>query len=157
MASNSLKEVITMGMISLDSVLDDAAKQTLPSLPPHTLQVKVNSIYHLIQNLSVDRGLVKNVQVIVFEMRNQLITIHLIHQQGSTLHTDKEDILIPRISFLYILPSGHTCLCRQFALTLGYATFNSCQGLNFDCVGVDLTYLVFSHGQLYTALSRIPD
>ena len=63
----------------------------------------------------------------------------------------------------------HTCLrsertigvptvFREPCLTLGYATtFNSCQGLNIDRVGVDLTYPVFSHGQLYTALSHIPD
>jgi ATP-dependent DNA helicase PIF1 len=158
MASDSLKEVTAAGMISPDSVLDYAAKQTPPGLPPHTLQVKVNGIYRLIRNLSVDRGLVKNARVIVSEMGNRLITVRLIHRQGSTLHADEEDILIPRISFSYILPSGHTLLRRQFPLTLGYATtFNSCQGLNLDRVGVDLTYPVFSHGQLYTALSRIPD
>ena len=158
MASDSLKEVTAAGMISPDSVLDYAAKQTPPGLPPHTLQIKVNGIYRLIRNFSVDRGLVKNARVIVSEMGNRLITVRLIHQQGSTLYADDEDVLIPRISFTSILPSGHTLLRRQFPLTLGYATtFNSCQGLNLDCVGVDLTYPVFSHGQLYTALSRIPD
>jgi len=46
----------------------------------------------------------------------------------------------------------------SFPLTLGYATtFNSCQGLNLDHVGVNLTDPVFSHGQLYTTLSHIPD
>ena len=34
-------------------------------------------------------------------------------------------------------------------------TFNSCQGLTLDIVGVDLTQPVFSHGQLYTALLHI--
>jgi hypothetical protein len=33
--------------------------------------------------------------------------------------------------------------------------FNSYQGLNLDAIGADLTYLVFSHGHLYTTLSRI--
>ena len=41
-------------------------------------------------------------------------------------------------------------------LAPAYATtFNSCQGLTLDRVGVDLTRPVFSHGQLYTALSQI--
>src|SRR5882762_12006044 len=67
-----------------------------------------------------------------------------------------EDILIPRISFIYGLSSGHTLLRKQFPLAPAYATtFNSCQGLTLDRVGVDLTRPVFSHGQLYTALSRI--
>ncbi|KIM52666.1 hypothetical protein SCLCIDRAFT_140708, partial [Scleroderma citrinum Foug A] len=45
---------------------------------------------------------------------------------------------------------------KQFPLAPAYATtFNSCQGLTLDCVGIDLTRPVFSHGQLYTALSRI--
>jgi hypothetical protein len=158
MAADCLKEVNSAGLASPDSVLDYAAKQTPPGLPPHTLQVKVNGIYRLIRNFSVDRGLVKNARVIVTELGNRLITVRLIHQRGSTLYADDEDVLIPRISFTYVLPSGHTLLRRQFPLTLGYATtFNSCQGLNLDRVGVDLTYPVFSHGQLYTALSRIPD
>lgn len=65
-------------------------------------------------------------------------------------------ILLPRISFTHSLRSGHTLLRRQFPLAPAYATtFNSCQGLTLDRVGVDLTVPMFSHGQLYTALSRI--
>ena len=30
-----------------------------------------------------------------------------------------------------------------------------CQGLTLDCVGIDLTQDVFTHGQLYTAISRV--
>ncbi|KIM65719.1 hypothetical protein SCLCIDRAFT_112413, partial [Scleroderma citrinum Foug A] len=47
-------------------------------------------------------------------------------------------------------------LHKQFPLAPAYATtFNSCQGLTLDCVGIDLTCPVFSHRQLYTALSCI--
>ncbi|KIN94374.1 hypothetical protein M404DRAFT_55099, partial [Pisolithus tinctorius Marx 270] len=44
----------------------------------------------------------------------------------------------------------------QFPLAPAYATtFNCCQGLTLDAVGINLTRPVFSHGQLYTALSWI--
>ena len=36
-----------------------------------------------------------------------------------------------------------------------HSTFHGCQGLTLDRVGVDLMQDVFTHGQLYTALSRI--
>jgi len=65
MAANCLKEVTAAGLTSLDSVLDYTAKQTPPGLPPHTLHIKVNGIYRLIHNFFVNRGLVKNAQVIV--------------------------------------------------------------------------------------------
>jgi len=45
MAANCLKEVTTASLTSPDSVLDYAAKQTPPGLPPHTLHIKVNGIY----------------------------------------------------------------------------------------------------------------
>ena len=52
--------------------------------------------------------------------------------------------------------SCHTLLWQQFPLAPAYATtFNGCQGLTLDKVGVDLETNVFSHGQLYTALSRV--
>jgi len=39
---------------------------------------------------------------------------------------------------------------------MAYAsTFHSCQGLTLDYVGIDLTTPVFTHGQLYTALSQV--
>ena len=44
----------------------------------------------------------------------------------------------------------------QFPLAPAYtSTFNGCQGLTLDRIGLDLTIPVFSHGQLYTALTRI--
>jgi hypothetical protein len=44
----------------------------------------------------------------------------------------------------------------QFPLRLAYAmTFNGCQGLTLDKTVLDLCCEVFTHGQLYTALSRI--
>jgi ATP-dependent exoDNAse (exonuclease V) alpha subunit len=92
----------------------------------------------------------------VTDVGTRLVTVRLIRERRGVLHTDGEDVLIPRISFTHHLPSGHTLLRRQFPLAAGYAaTFNSCQGLNLDAVAVDLTRPVFSHGQLYTALSRI--
>lgn len=125
-------------------------------ITPHILTIKVNGVYRLLQNFSLDCGLVKNTCMIVTDIGTRLVTVCLICEQRGVLHTDSEDILIPRISFIYRLPSGHTLLRRQFPLTARYAaTFNSCQGLNLDAVAVDLTWPVFSHEQLYTALSRI--
>jgi hypothetical protein len=74
MATDCLKEV-NRGLASSDSILDYAAKQTPPGLSPHTLQVKVNSIYRLIRNFSIDHGLVKNARVIMTELGNRLITV----------------------------------------------------------------------------------
>ena len=63
---------------------------------------------------------------------------------------------MPRITFKETLSSGHTLLRKQFPLAPAYAsTFHSCQGLTLDQIGIDLTHPVFTHGQLYTALSRV--
>jgi ATP-dependent DNA helicase PIF1 len=70
MAVDSLKEVNAAGLVSPDSALDYIAKQNPPGLPPHTLTIKINGIYRLIHNLSIDRGLVKNVRVIIMDIGN---------------------------------------------------------------------------------------
>ncbi|KIK23157.1 hypothetical protein PISMIDRAFT_100951 [Pisolithus microcarpus 441] len=68
----------------------------------------------------------------------------------------QNNILIPHITFHSNLPSGHTLLRCQSPLAPAYpSTFNSCQGLMLDSMGIDLTNPIFSHGQLYTALSHI--
>jgi hypothetical protein len=36
-------------------------------------------------------------------------------------------------------------------------TFNGCQGLTVSSLGLDLRRPVFSHGQLYSAMTRVPN
>lgn len=65
-------------------------------------------------------------------------------------------VIIPRID---IAPTDtnlpFTLRRRQFPITLAYSmTITKSQGQTFDHVGIDLQTPVFSHGQLYVALSR---
>ena len=47
---------------------------------------------------------------------------------------------------------------KQIPLALCYATtFNGCQGLTVRRLVLDLRRPVFSHGQLYSAMTRVPD
>jgi hypothetical protein len=138
-----------------DAVLDYVRYQRPHGVPDYSLAVKVGGVYRLLRNLSIDQGLVKNARVVVVGMGLKLVTVRLL-QCTQTLGTNPDDILLPRITFKERLRSGHTLCRRQFPLAPAYAsTFHSCQGLTLDCVGVDLTQDVFTHGQLYTALSRI--
>jgi hypothetical protein len=158
LGADSLKEVEEAGMTPPDSVLDYVAKHTPPGMPPHSLTIKTNSVFRLLRNFSLDLGLVKNVRVVVIDVGVRIVTVRLLRGMSGVTGTyvDSEDILIPRISFTAALSSGHTLLRRQFPLAPAYSTtFNSCQGLTLDVIGVDLRRPVFSHGQLYTALSRI--
>ena len=153
LSADSIKEATDVGIIAPSGYIDYHREHTPPGLPPHKLEVKVNGVYRLMRNLSVDRGLVKNCRVIVKAVGSSVISVQVMTKNGPL----PEEVLLPRITFTYSIPgSGFTLCRRQFPLAPAYATtFNSCQGLTLDKVGVDLTNPVFSHGQLYTALSRI--
>ena len=139
--------------IPYSSVLDYVASHPPTGMPPAKLTVKVGAVYRIMRNFSVERGLVKNACVLVTDLGVRLISVRLLKD---TFSMENEDILLPRITFSSRLPSGHTLIRKQFPLAPAYATtFNSCQGLTLDIIGMDLTKPVFSHGQLYTALSRV--
>lgn len=157
LATDSLKEGAEVDATPPASVLNDVARQPPPGMPARALTIKVNGVYRLMCNLSPDRGLVKNTRVVIIAMGKRIITVRILRGIGAgSVLVDMEDVLISRIPFTTVVESGHTLVRRQFPLAPAYATtFNSCQGLTLDVVGVDLTRPVFSHGQLYTALSRI--
>jgi hypothetical protein len=74
-----------------------------------------------------------------------------------TMHSCRSEVkayLVPRIAFTRSHSSGHTLLWHQFPLAPAHATtFNGCQGLTLDMLGMDLTQPVSSHGQLYTVFT----
>ena len=156
LAADDIKEVNDENLHPT-SLLDYVCRQTPPGIPPHLLTVKIGGIYQLLRNLSVSRNLVKNTRVIITHLGDRLITVHKIGCLNPTTNQQNVDIILPRISFSTTLPSSNYMILRkQFPLAPAYtSTFNSCQGLTLDCVGIDLTKPIFSHGQLYTAFSQI--
>ncbi len=64
--------------------------------------------------------------------------------------------MIPRINFIVEERGMPWVLyCRQFPVKLAFAlTINKAEGQSLEVVGVDLRESVFTHGQLYMALSR---
>jgi len=153
LAADSLQEINTAGIVSPHAALDFVATQTPAGLPAHALTMKVGGIYRFLRNFSLDRQLVKNARVTITNIGSRLITVQLLAEH---LTSASDDILIPRISFTHNLYSGHTLVRKQFPLAPAYATtFNSCQGMTLDKISIDLVKPVFSHGQLYTALSTI--
>lgn len=147
------------GVTSLcpQAVLDYSMRNPLPGLPHFAIDVKIGCVYRMLRNFSHDQGVVKNVRCLVTHIGHRLLMVHIIADGAMGEQVLAEDVLIPRINFTYTIPgTGMTLQRRQFPLGLAYATtFNSCQGLTLDRVGVELTKPVFSHGQLYVALSRI--
>ncbi|CAG8769459.1 3928_t:CDS:2, partial [Cetraspora pellucida] len=156
----------TVNLYSTDDLADDKTQENninqrnmpttelmnsfnAPRIPQHCLTLKQGCVATIMRNLSLQDGLCKNSRVIITNIGHRLITV-------------KNPITnciahLPRITFLF--RSSHfpfKIRRHQFPLRLAYSsTFNSSQGLTLDRVVLDLHTLVFSHGQLYTALTRV--
>lgn len=123
-------------------------------VPLHRVEVKVGAICALMQNISFKDGLVKNSKVVVVSMHPRHVMIKTIPRDGSA---PKHFALTKRtFEFRQSEGAGYSILRRQIPLKLAYAnTFNGCQSQTLDRIVVDIRNPVFSHGQLYTALSRV--
>jgi ATP-dependent DNA helicase PIF1 len=124
---------------------------TFSGMPPHQLTLKKGSIVMLLRNLNPKKGLCNGTRLVVKECHRNLITAEVLSE------SNKGDIVtIPRIDFQ---PSDvnlpFKLKRRQFPLIPAFSiTINKSQGQTFDHVGLFLSEPVFSHGQLYVALSR---
>lgn len=110
LAADSLQEADEVGLMSPPHILDYVAAHTPPGLPHHTLNIKVNAIYRLMHNFSIDAGLVKNTRLIITGIGTHLVTACILHGIGGSSFIDAEDILLPHINFTHALHSGHTLL-----------------------------------------------
>ncbi|XP_043476432.1 ATP-dependent DNA helicase pif1-like [Leptopilina heterotoma] len=127
----------------------------IPGLPVHKLILKIGAIVMLIRNISINDGLCNGTRLKILELHKFNIKVLIItgSKEGTTA-------FVPRI----ILDSGENSnlpfilFRRQFPIVLAFAiTINKSQGQSFQKLGILFNKPLFSHGQLYVALSRCTD
>ncbi|CAL5421282.1 unnamed protein product [Camellia sinensis] len=122
-----------------------------PGLPAFKVELKVGCPIMLLRNIAPKDGLCNGTRLMVSRCDTRIIEARIL-----TGEKFGNLAFIPRIS---LTPSSaempFRMTRRQFPVRLAYAlTINKSQGQSVKFVGVDLRTPVFSHGQLYVALSR---
>jgi ATP-dependent DNA helicase PIF1 len=128
---------------------------TPPGMPPHALTIKVNGIYMLLRNMNVEEGQCNGSRFIVTGVSQHTLHCELIRDDPTL---PPSTFILPRITCTPPDKYPFMFTRRQFPIRPAFAmTINKSQGGTFDKVGIELTSPVFTHGQLYVAVSRTSD
>mmetsp|Transcript_13935 Transcript_13935/g.25805 ORF Transcript_13935/g.25805 Transcript_13935/m.25805 type:complete len:831 (-) Transcript_13935:1923-4415(-) len=120
-------------------------------LPPHRLLLHEGMVIMLLRNMDKRLGLCNGSRLLIRRLQQHVIDAEVLTgaRRGSRVY-------IPRIT---LSPATHLLPFqlqrRQFPVRPAYAmTINKSQGQTLRTVGISLIKPVFTHGQLYVALSR---
>ena len=122
-------------------------------MPKHNLKLKIGCPIILLRNLNKAAGLANGTRLVITKLNDYTI-FGTIVTQGIFYGNE---VMIPRIDL--IADSKSTPFKfkrRQFPVQVAYCmTIHKSQGQSFDKIGIYLPKDLFTHGQLYVALSRV--
>ncbi|CAN1298313.1 ATP-dependent DNA helicase PIF1 [Linum perenne] len=124
----------------------------VPGFPDHEIKLKVGVPIILLRNIDQSAGLCNGTRMVVKLLGQWFIEAQII--SGSNLG---ESVFLPRMTLTTEYSSLNIVLSRrQYPIAICFAmTINKSQGQTLQQVGLCLQHQVFSHGQLYVALSRV--
>ncbi|CAN1823226.1 ATP-dependent DNA helicase PIF1 [Linum perenne] len=124
----------------------------IENFPDHQLKLKVGVPVILLRNLDQTIGLCNGTRMVIRTLGTWFIEVEIL----TGTHVG-ERVYLPRLSLTSKQKSlNFTLVRRQYPIALSFAmTINKSQGQTLHSVGLCLKRQVFTHGQLYIALSRV--
>ena len=123
----------------------------LSCIPLTKLDLKIGCPIILLQNFALKQGLCNGARTVFLRFLYRVLEAHLLSDPHASEYN-----FIPQ---MFLTPSFTALpfhfIWRQFLLRLGFVmTINKSQRQSIKYIGLDIRVRVFSHGQLYVALSK---
>ena len=157
----------TIELFSTDTVIDDTDatecsikilnKISDPGLPPHKLTLKVGCLVMLLWNLAPRRGLCNGTRLLVKSISKHIFFCTYLGPSRAGPEAPADGIIL--LPYIYCQSAENISFIdfdrKQFPVYVCFAiTINKSQDQSLKRVGIYLNSGVFSHSQLYVALSR---